>query len=391
MRQPIPPLRERIGRLVATPSISSAKPDLDQGNLAVVEQLAEWLEALGAKVQVLPLPEQPDKANLVATIGGSAAGGLVLSGHTDTVPYDEGRWQHDPFGCEEADNRLYGLGTADMKSFLALAVETVARHRKRRLRQPLTVLATANEETDMSGARALAAAGRAMGRFAIIGEPTSLKPVRLHKGIMMEGIRITGRSGHSSNPARGVSALEAMQRVMGELLRWRQELQERYREPMFAVPIPTLNLGHIHGGDSPNRICALCELHIDLRTLPGMDHEVLRAAMQQRLQRCLDGSEARLEFTSLFAGVPAMETAADSELVRVTEQLAGTSAGSVAFGTEGPFLRALGMDTVVLGPGSIDQAHQPDEYLPLDAIDPTLDILDQLVERFCSGANGTHP
>lgn len=391
MRQPIPPLRERIRRLIATPSISSVKPVLDQGNLAVVAQLAEWLEALGAKVDVLPLPDEPGKANLIGTIGGPAEGGLVLSGHTDTVPYDEGCWQHDPFGCEEADGRLYGLGTADMKSFLALAVETVARHREQRLQQPLTVLATANEETDMSGARALATSGRAMGRFAVIGEPTSLKPVRLHKGIMMEGIRVIGRSGHSSNPALGVSALEAMQRVMGELLRWRQELQERYREPLFAVPVPTLNLGHIHGGDSPNRICALCELHIDLRTLPGMDHEELRATMQQRLQRCLGGGEAELEFTPLFAGVPAMETPADSELVRATEQLTGTSAGSVAFGTEGPYLRALGMDTVVLGPGSIDQAHQPDEYLPLEAIEPTLDILDRLVERFCSRADGASP
>lgn len=387
MQQPIPPLRERIRRLVATPSISSTNPDFDQGNMAVVEQLAEWLEALGARVQVQPVPGEAGKANLIASIG-AGSGGLVLSGHTDTVPYDEGRWRHDPFGCQEADGRLYGLGTADMKSFLALAVEIMARHRASRLAHPLTLLATANEESDMSGARALAEAGRPLGRFAVIGEPTSLRPVRMHKGILMEGIRVIGRSGHSSNPALGVSALEAMHRVMGELLAWRTELQERYREPLFQVPVPTLNLGHIHGGDSPNRICPSCELHMDLRTLPGMDPLELRHIMHQRLGRCLEGTGAAVDFTPLFAGIPSLETPADSALVRAAEELTGEPAGAVAFGTEGPYLQALGMETVVLGPGSIDQAHQPDEYLPLDSINPTLDILDALVVRFCGEGGG---
>jgi acetylornithine deacetylase len=179
-----------------------------------------------------------------------------------------------------------------------------------------------------------------------------------------------------------------MHRVMGELLAWRTELQERYREPLFQVPVPTLNLGHIHGGDSPNRICPSCELHMDLRTLPGMDPLELRHIMHQRLGRCLEGTGAAVDFTPLFAGIPSLETPADSALVRAAEELTGEPAGAVAFGTEGPYLQALGMETVVLGPGSIDQAHQPDEYLPLDSINPTLDILDALVVRFCGEGGG---
>jgi acetylornithine deacetylase len=253
----------------------------------------------------------------------------------------------------------------------------------------LTVLATADEESGMFGARALAEAGRPLGRFAVIGEPTSLRPVRMHKGVMMEAIRITGRSGHSSNPALGVSALEAMHRVIGELLAWRTEMQTRYRQPMFEVPVPTLNLGHIHGGDSPNRICGNCELHIDMRTLPGMDQAELRGLMQARLQKSVEGIDVTLDAAPLFPSVPAMESAADATLVRATEELTGTQAGIVAFGTEGPFLQSLGMETVVLGPGSIDQAHQPDEFLPLDAITPTLNILDALVARFCLEGDGS--
>ena len=235
----------------------------------------------------------------------------------------------------------------------------------------------------MSGAQALARANAPLGRHAIIGEPTGLKPVRLHKGIMMDAVRITGRSGHSSDPSLGNNALEGMHRVMSELIDWRRELQQRHRNPLFQVPVPTLNLGHIHGGDNPNRICAHCELHIDLRPLPGMDLRELRGEMQQRLHSRLEGSGLELEFEELFSGIPAMETDAAAPIVQAAEQLTGHSAEAVAFGTEGPYLNALGMDTIILGPGDIDQAHQPDEYLALERIPPTLELLDRFIQRFC--------
>jgi acetylornithine deacetylase len=376
------PLLERIRQLIATPSVSSVSPQFDQSNRPVIDLLANWLEDVGFAVRIESLPGYPGKANLIATLG-SGPGGLVLAGHTDTVPFDAGRWRFDPFGGVIADERIYGLGSADMKSFLALAIEAAREFVATDLRQPLVILATADEESSMCGARALAAAGEPLGRHAVIGEPTGLKPVRMHKGILMEAIRLEGRSGHSSNPALGVNALEGMHDVIGELLRWRTELQARYRNPLFAVEAPTLNLGHIHGGDNPNRICADCELHIDIRPLPGMSLDGLRNELQGRLGLLLANRGLQLSFLPLFPGIEAFETPASAAIVQATEALTGAPAAAVGFGTEGPYLNALGMETVILGPGSVDCAHQPDEFLPLAAIQPTLEILRGLIQRFC--------
>lgn len=377
-----PPLLQRIRSLIGTPSVSSVDPVIDQGNRAVIDLLATWLEDMGMAVEILPLPGQTDKANLIATLG-SGPGGLVLSGHTDTVPFDQGLWNHDPFGGHERDGRLYGLGSADMKSFLALAMEAIGRFRAEDLTQPIILLATADEESSMAGARELALAGRPKARQALIGEPTGLRPMRMHKGITMESIRLTGRAGHSSDPALGINALEAMHLAIARILAWRETLQAAHHNPMFKVPVPTLNLGHIHGGDNPNRICGHCELRIDIRPLPGMDIGDLRGELARQLAPIAEQTGARLEIEHLMEGVPAFETAADSPMVKAVETLTGHTAGSVAFGTEGPFLNAMGMDTVVMGPGYIDQAHQPDEYLSLDMLAPTVDLLSGLIQRFC--------
>ena len=377
-----PPLLQRIRSLIGTPSVSSVDPGIDQGNRAVIDLLATWLKDLGMVVEILPLAGRTDKANLIATLG-SGPGGLVLSGHTDTVPFDQGLWNLDPFGGHEQDGRLYGLGSADMKSFLALAMEAIGRFRAEDLKQPVILLATADEESSMTGARELALAGRPKARQALIGEPTGLRPVRMHKGITMETIRLTGRAGHSSDPALGINALEAMHLAIGRILAWRQSLQAAHRNPMFKVPVPTLNLGHIHGGDNPNRICGHCELRIDIRPLPGMDIGDLRAELSHQLAPIAEQTGTRLEIEHLMEGVPAFETAADSPMVKAVEVLTGHTAGSVAFGTEGPFLNAMGMDTVVMCPGHIDQAHQPDEYLSLDMLTHTVDLLSGLIQRFC--------
>jgi acetylornithine deacetylase len=376
------PLLDHIRQLIATPSVSSVSPRFDQSNRPVIDLLAGWLEDAGFAVRIEPLPDRPDKANLIATLG-SGPGGLVLAGHTDTVPCDANLWRHDPFSGTVADGRIYGLGSADMKSFLALALAAARDFTARDLRQPLVILATADEESSMHGARALAAAGQPLGRHAVIGEPTGLKPVRMHKGIMMEAIRLEGRSGHSSNPALGVNALEGMYQVLGELLQWRTELQASYRNPLFEVDVPTLNLGHIHGGDNPNRICGACELHIDIRPLPGMGLEELRWALHERLGRLLADSELRLSFLPLFEGVEALETPAAAAIVQATEELTGAPAGVASFGTEGPYLNALGMETVILGPGNVECAHQPNEFLALDTLEPTLELLRGLIGRFC--------
>jgi acetylornithine deacetylase len=378
----IPPLLHMLEALISTPSVSSTDKSMDQGNTAVIEHLAGWLDDGGFEVEIMPLPGDRKKANLIATLG-SGTGGLVLSGHTDTVPYDEGKWKHDPFSLTQADQRLYGLGTSDMKAFIALAIEASRDLRAGDLQEPLILLATADEETSMAGAKALVDRKLLRARHAIIGEPTGLRPVRMHKGILMEAIHLQGRSGHSSDPALGNSALEAMYTVIGALRAWRNELQKKHIDPRFAVPVPTLNLGHIHGGDNPNRICPECELHIDLRPLPGMNLQELRGELQQRVLTALRDSGIQVSFESLFDGIPAMETPASAAIVQLAERLTGHSPEAVAFGTEAPYLNQLGMETVVLGPGDIDQAHQPDEYLALDRLAPTIDILKQMVNSVC--------
>ncbi|MFP3977079.1 MULTISPECIES: acetylornithine deacetylase [Marinobacter] len=378
----VPGVRDMLTTLVSLPSISSASAEWDHSNEPVVRRLGEWLEALGFAVELLAVPDTPGKYNLIATLG-SGSGGLVLAGHTDTVPFDDQRWQSDPFTLTERDNRWYGLGTCDMKGFFPLAIEAAKAFTAADLKQPLIILATADEETSMNGARALAEAGKPKARYAVIGEPTSLRPVRMHKGIMMERLTFEGQSGHSSDPSLGRNALEGMHEALGELLALRTDWQAQYRNPNFEVQVPTLNLGCIHGGDNPNRICARCELHFDLRPLPGMSMENLRQDILHRLRPMAERRELTMEFEPLFDGVPPFETPADAALVKACEALTGHTAHAVAFATEAPWLQKLGMETLVLGPGSIDQAHQPDEFIEMSQLEPTVKILQGLIRQFC--------
>lgn len=373
---------QRLRQLVATPSVSSTDPHWDQGNRAVIDLLASWLADLGFRTEIQPVSADGSKANLIATLG-SGPGGLVLAGHTDTVPFDEGRWQSDPLGLSERDQRLYGLGSTDMKGFFPLAIAAAEAFRDIPLQQPLIILATADEESSMNGARALVEAGRPKARAAIIGEPTSLVPVRMHKGIMMEAVQITGRAGHSSNPELGNSALEGLHTVMGDLMTYRAGLRERYSNDFFDVAWPTLNLGCVHGGDSPNRICGQAELHFDLRMTPAGDNDTVREEIAQRLSRIGREHSLDIQLRPLVNAISPFEQAADSELVRLAERLTGHRAEAVAFATEAPFLQALGMETIVMGPGSIDRAHQPDEYLELDQIQPCIALLQQCIRHYC--------
>ncbi|MDD0845142.1 acetylornithine deacetylase [Pseudomonas sp. Gutcm_11s] len=377
---PLPSLKDQFAALIATPSVSCTQPGWDQSNRAVIELLAGWLGDLGFACEIQEVA--PGKANLLATYG-SGPGGLVLAGHSDTVPFDAALWQNDPLKLTEQGDRWVGLGVCDMKGFFPLVVEAVRGLLDQPFKQPLLVLATCDEESSMAGARALADAGRPLGRAAVIGEPTGLKPIRLHKGVMMERIDILGQSGHSSDPSLGHSALEAMQDVMGELRALRAQWQREFSNPQFGVPQPTLNLGCIHGGDNPNRICGQCALEFDLRPLPGMDPEQLRAAIRAKLQPLAERHQVKIDYAPLFANVPPFEQSADSELVRLAEKLTGHAAQAVAFGTEAPYLQQLGCETIVLGPGDIACAHQPGEFLELARIEPTVVLLRQLIQHYC--------
>ncbi len=377
-----PNLISMLTALVAVPSVSSASPRLDMGNRAVIDLLAAWLELLNFKTEIIPLAANPQKANLLATRG-SGPGGLVLAGHTDTVPFDEGLWLSNPLVVTERDNKLYGLGSTDMKGFFPIVIEAIKKFGDLQFQQPLIVLATADEESSMNGARELVQLGRPKARYAVIGEPTGLKPIRMHKGVMMESIHVLGRAGHSSDPSLGNNALEAMHQVIAELLLFRQTLQEKFTHNGFAVNIPTLNLGCIHGGDNPNRICGQCELQFDLRLLPGMDNGAMRGDITKILNTVAIKTNTTIQLAPLFQGVNPYAEAADSAIVSAAEKLTGYQSGAVSFATEAPFLQQLGIETVILGPGSIDQAHQPNEYMPMDQIDPAIAIIESLIRQFC--------
>ena len=386
MNHSVPDFLESFAKLIATPSVSSIDPLLDLGNREIVELLADWLESLGFNIELMPIPDHPKKTNLIACLG-NGEGGLVLSGHTDTVPFNEDKWQQDPFKLTERDNKLYGLGTSDMKCFFPLIINVIRNMDLKKLNQPLYILATADEESTMSGAQALADSGRKLGRYAMIGEPTGLKPVHMHKGILIESIKLTGQAGHSSNPALGNSALEGMYAVISALMAWRKEIQQQHVNDQFAVPVPTLNFGSIHGGDNPNRICAECTLTIDMRLMPDMVLEQVRADMREVISRSVEGSGLVLEVHSVFNGAPSMHTDPGSKIVRLAEKLSGHASGTVAFSTEAPYLDSMGMQTVVLGPGDIDQAHQANEYIAMDRIQPMLDILQKMIGHFCVEEN----
>lgn len=382
----MPAAEAMIRELVALPSVSSVQPALDTSNRPVCETLAGWLEDLGFRVAMHPVPGREGKLNLLARTG-DGPGGLVLAGHTDTVPYDAGRWQGDPFELRREDGRLHGLGVADMKSFFALAARAAEAAGTRGLRAPLAIVATADEESTMSGARALAGSGEAPGAMAVIGEPTGLRPVYAHKGIMMERIRVIGRSGHSSNPALGASALEGMLEVADELRRFRAQLAADHSDARFEVAAPTLNLGRIAGGDSPNRICGECELVIDLRPTPAMDLRATRERLRRRVSDRLRDSGLEVAFEALLEGVPSMRPG-EGPLLAACEAESGEHRHAVCFGTEAPFFQDLGMEVVVMGPGSIDVAHQPDEYLELDQAERCEALLGRLIHRFCIEATG---
>ncbi len=383
-----PKLLEMIEQLIASPSVSSTQAEIDTSNQAVINLLANWLNDLGFDSQIIPSGE--GKTNLISWIGPAGDegnNGLILSGHTDTVHFDQTGWNTDPFKATQLDDKLFGLGTADMKSFLAITIEAAKEFTNKNLKQRLTIIATADEESTMQGAKTLVQTTKdkhqKLGKYCIIGEPTDLTPVHQHKGVCMEAIKLFGQAGHSSNPSLGNNALEGMRLVLNELEQFKQELANKYINHDFVVPIPTLNLGHIHGGDNPNRICADCELHIDLRPLPGMQISTLRDDLHERVIKITKPLGLHAEFEALFDGVPAFKTDKDSKIVLLTQQLSNKTPSSVAFGTEGPYFNSIGIETVVLGPGSIDQAHQQNEYLSLNSIQPTINLLQKAIQDIC--------
>ncbi len=380
MSNRIPETHEMIAALIATPSVSCVHADLDMSNRGVIDRVAEWSEGLGFEIEIQPIDN--NKFNLIARAG-SGSDGLVLSGHTDTVPCDPSLWTSDPFTVREANDRIYGLGSCDMKSFLALALTASSGIKFKNLNRPLTLVATADEESTMSGAKLIADNGKKLGRFCVIGEPTGLSPIRQHKGNLTMSVEFVGQSGHASDPGLGNNALDGMYQFMTALYAYRDKIQQQYNDPAFTIPTPTMNLGHIHGGDNSNRICGACTLLIDIRFLPAMSFATLQTDLEQLASEVAEARGLGVTTQIFGAGLPAMDTPEASEIAQYLTHITGKKTGSVAFGTEVPYYNSMQTETIVIGPGSINQAHQPDEFLPLAHIDPTIKMLEDLIARFC--------
>lgn len=372
--------------LITIPTISSVtNGKLDCPNKELIDKLANWFNELGFKISLVEVPNTRNKYNLLATYTNDSnkeQGGLLLSGHTDTVPFDEGQWTKNPFKITEQDNKWYGLGTADMKGFFAFILDALRDIDLTTLTKPLHILATADEEITMAGAAYFAQHTTLQPDCTIIGEPTSLIPIRAHKGFTANVIRVIGKSGHSSDPDKGVNAIEIMHLVIGKLLELKQKLKDQYHNDGFAVPYPTMNLGMIKGGDSANRICGCCELLLDIRVLPEMNANSLFEVVYNALKPIMERYPNRIEVANEVDPIDGYECKKEEPALKTVEQLLNQSAQTVNYSTEAPFLNKIA-PTIVLGPGSIEQAHQPDEFVSMDYLKPTKMAITDLINRFC--------
>lgn len=373
---------ESYKNIIKVPSISAFDEKTDMSNHAIINLLSDYFSQLGFDITIQSVPESRNKFNMLAKIG-SGEGGLLLAGHSDTVPFDEGKWQQDPFVLKEADDRLYGLGTCDMKGFFAFILEALKEVPLNQLKKPLYILATADEETSMAGARFFAQQELIKPDMAIIGEPTELKPIGKHKGHMAHTLAVQGKAGHSSDPEKGVNAIEIMYQAIGKLIDVKAQLSANYQDPSFSVPQATLNLGHIHGGDGENRICGHCHLNFDFRAVPGLSDEQVIAEIDEALLPVSQRYPGRLSRQLMYPTSPAFDCKDENGIVALAERLTGEVVGNANYATEAPFINQLGCDTLVLGPGSIEQAHQPDEFISLAYVEPTVTLLRNMLKSVC--------
>jgi acetylornithine deacetylase len=344
-----------------------------RSNLPLIECIADHLRTLGVPLR-LTYDETRQKANLFATLGEGKPEGVILSGHTDTVPWDGQAWTLDPLGAEVRDGRLYGRGSADMKSFIGLAVAQARAYLEADLPFAVHYAFTFDEETGCLGVAHLIAdlrdAGR-LPRLCLVGEPTGMVPAIAHKGVYRWRCCIKGRPAHSSLTAQAVNAVEAGARLVAHIADLADEWRTRGpRYEGFDVPYSTASVGVIEGGIADNVVPEDCRFHYEIRNLPGIDAEPLhervleRAAALEPAMRAVDPATG-IRFETICA-VPSFLARRDEPALALAQRLAGTRETTlVAFGTEAGLFQRAGVSTVVCGPGHIAQAHQPDEYVSL--------------------------
>jgi len=389
-------LYEVARRLVGFDTVS-AKSDL-----AAVEYLSKELEGHGFKTALQPVELLGvSQANLVAWIGPPSADGLIISGHVDTVPYDgQPGWEREPLKLETAGDRIYGRGTTDMKGFIAQCLDAARTLDATKLRRPLVFVFTASEEVGCLGAHRVAPALRQIlgetpvPRLAWIGEPTSYAVCHAHKSIVSFSVTVRGKGGHSGAPAKGVNAIAVMARVIDTIGRLQEE-RGKVANPEFATIFPdapsdVLNFGTVQGGLASNIIAEECKLRISYRTLPDADPLEIHREIGRRLA-ALDtydyaGHEnrAKIEVGATMV-VPPLNSPRGTALEAALFDVTGAkSSGGALYGTDGGWFTGSNIVTLICGPGDLDQAHQPNEYVRRDLFERGTAMLHKVIDKMCA-------
>lgn len=373
-------VKQTLAELVRIDSVSA------QSNLAIIKVLAARCEALGLCARLLPYTDEQGvkKFNLIAVAPRATNDDelieLALVGHTDTVPFDPA-WA-EALTLTERDGRLYGRGACDTKAFIAAALTALEQFDLKQLARPLALVFTADEEIGCLGAKRLADARALRARYAVVGEPTSLQPVRAGKGYCLAEVTIGGREGHSAYPALGASAIFRAARLVTRIEAVADKLKAQ-QHAAFEPPYTTINVGLINGGTAKNIIAGRCRFTLEWRPVPGQAaaHAVdLIQVEVDKLRAAEADFDCHIEIIRLDEG---METRARSALVEQLERATGKAAGTVAFGTEAPQLIELGAEAVVFGPGSIREAHRTGEFVPVAELHACVELLAGTIKRFC--------
>jgi acetylornithine deacetylase len=372
-----------LDRLIGFPTVSR------DSNLALIEYVRDFLATRGIESK-LYLDADGRKANLYACIGPAERGGVLLSGHTDVVPVDGQQWASNPFRLQERAGLLYARGAADMKGFLACALRAADRARSRPLWLPLQLAFSYDEEVGCLGVRSMIddmAGWTHRPRFCIVGEPTLLRTAVGHKGKTALKATCHGRAAHSAAPARGVNAIHMASDLIDRIRRRQQAIESSgARDPAYEVPYTTLHVGVIHGGNALNIVPARCELEFEIRNLPTDDPAALVTAIRAdaaAVAASMHGdADTRIDL-ELMHEYPGLETPADAEVIKLATALTSNHERiKVGFGSEGGlFSGRLQIPTVVCGPGSIDQAHKPDEFVAIDQLQRCDAMMDALLDR----------
>lgn len=393
MTRPSPPPRAQtlglVEKLIEFDTVSR------NSNLGLIEWVRDYLRRLGVEPR-LTYDAARAKANLFATLGDARGAGIVLCGHTDVVPVDGQPWDSDPFRAVARDGRIYGRGAADMKSFIACTLAAAPDFLAAPSKRPVHLAYTYDEEIGCLGAplliRDLQAAGiKPAG--CIVGEPTGMQVMIGHKGLRVYRCCVRGREMHSSLAPDGVNAIEYAARLVARVREVALDLRDKgLGDESFSIPYMTMSTGTIRGGTASNIVPRDCEFRFDLRYTPGSDPdepvERLRRYVAETLlpemQRTAGETNIRIE---LEEDAPALDTSAEDRMTYLGTRLSGDNRlGRAPFATDGGHFHRAGIPTIVIGPGSIEQAHKPNEYIELAQIAQCETFLERIKDELCTAS-----